>query len=399
MAKALILGDDTGACLGAVRSLGRSGIEVHAANCDRNPATIASRYLAAFHELPRYRDGGGAWLARMRALIAAHSFDLIAPTSDSSLMQLLRHTDQLEARLAVPNAEAARVFTDKWATRELARQRGVPVAPGALLADGPPQPSNFPVVLKHRRSYECGNRVQKSEVRLVNSPAELTLALGQESFELIETMVPGYCRGLSVLAREGKIWAAHQHRRLQQIHATGPSSCRISEECDPQLLDWARALVSATELTGVAMFEYRHDPHTGTDVLLEVNPRLWGSLPLALEAGADFPAWLYGMLVENREPPRRIGSRPGLVKRSLVGEVDRFAGALDRAAGPADWLRLGWQAAGSCVPLLRGRQFDSWAADDSLPFKVGRAELGQQVLSYLTKAATRLRRRFAPRRA
>jgi len=37
------------------------------------------------------------------------------------------------------------------------------------------------------------------------------------------------------------------------------------------------------------MVEYRMNPPTGRFALMEVNGRFWGSLPLALHAGADFP--------------------------------------------------------------------------------------------------------------
>ena len=42
------------------------------------------------------------------------------------------------------------------------------------------------------------------------------------------------------------------------------------------------------------MVEYKICPETGKIWFIEVNPRLWGSIPLAISAGVEFPylAWL-----------------------------------------------------------------------------------------------------------
>jgi protein-tyrosine-phosphatase len=59
-------------------------------------------------------------------------------------------------------------------------------------------------------------------------------------------------------------------------------------------------MVKALDYTGVIMFEFKMNLATGAWVLLEINARFWASLPLCLHAGADFPFYLYQMLVEER---------------------------------------------------------------------------------------------------
>ena len=49
---------------------------------------------------------------------------------------------------------------------------------------------------------------------------------------------------------------------------------------------------------GVAMVEYREDPRDGRCKIMEINPRFWGSLPLAIAAGVDFPYLLYKMVID-----------------------------------------------------------------------------------------------------
>jgi predicted ATP-grasp superfamily ATP-dependent carboligase len=49
------------------------------------------------------------------------------------------------------------------------------------------------------------------------------------------------------------------------------------------------ALFKEIGIVGVAMTEYKVDVRTGTPVLMEINPRFWGSLQLAIYAGVNFP--------------------------------------------------------------------------------------------------------------
>ena len=43
------------------------------------------------------------------------------------------------------------------------------------------------------------------------------------------------------------------------------------------------------------MVEFRIDKRNGAPILMEVNPRFWGSLQLSIMSGVDFPYLLYKM--------------------------------------------------------------------------------------------------------
>jgi hypothetical protein len=103
-----------------------------------------------------------------------------------------------------------------------------------------------------------------------------------------------YCRGegygVEVLAREGRIVLAFQHHRLAEIPVTGGASAwREGTALDPVLYGHAERLIQALRWTGLAMVEFK----VGEEVwLVEINGRVWGSLPLAVLSGVDFPAAL-----------------------------------------------------------------------------------------------------------
>lgn len=124
----------------------------------------------------------------------------------------------------------------------------------------------------------------------------------------------------------------------------------------------------ALDYTGVAMVEFRTDPKSGRSIFIEVNGRFWGSLPVALAAGVDFPLYLYQMLVEGRrEFPRRYPV--GVHSRNLFPDIRWLLGNLkaDRS-DPLLQTRSLWKVAAEPLNVLLGREHvDTLVADDPAP--------------------------------
>jgi hypothetical protein len=77
----------------------------------------------------------------------------------------------------------------------------------------------------------------------------------------------------------------------------GPSSFRESVPLDPILYDYSLRLLGALDWTGPAMVEFKLT--SAGPKLMEINGRLWGSLPLAVKSGMDFPSRLVDLYVGN----------------------------------------------------------------------------------------------------
>ena len=119
---------------------------------------------------------------------------------------------------------------------------------------------------------------------------------------LLQRWQPGEGHGIELLAHEGRPLAAFQHRRLREVPVTGGASAlRESVPLDPTLYDYASRLLRDLAWTGLAMVEFRLTP-AGPE-LMEINGRVWGSLPLAVRAGMDFPARLADLLLDGPPPP------------------------------------------------------------------------------------------------
>ena len=120
---------------------------------------------------------------------------------------------------------------------------------------------------------------------------------------------------------------------------------------------------------------------------MEVNGRIWGSLPLAVRAGVDFPRLMAEHHVGCPVPAPAIGSyRIGVTSRSLPLELAWIGNVLtgrQRSATLATPSRRAGLAAALRVPAPDGWDVQSWS--DPMP---GLVELERLV----ERSAQRLRR-------
>lgn len=390
------MGDDTRGFLATVRSLGRQGIEVHAAPFDFRAPALASRYITAIHDIPPWMGDGAAWRTAMRTVLEAHDFDLVIPCDERNLLplHLLRADFEGLARLAVPNARAIDVLFDKHETRELATRVGVPIAHGRL-ARPDDQPAAIlaefgsPVVVKPRRSYTIDGLAKRGRVHVTSDEALLAHVLqeAEPGSLLLESCFEGDGLGLSILAHDGRLLQAFEHRRVHE--RSGSSFFRVSAAPTPDLVEACAALAAGVGYTGIAMVEFKRNA-SGSWILLEVNARPWGSLPLPVALGVDFPYRWYRLLVDGAESPP-VPYRAGIFGRNVIPDLVAAIAAAEthdtaiRKAG-AMIQRL----AGTRRMLVNAEKQDVYVRDDPGPF---RAELATIARGAFTRA-----QRLAPGR-
>jgi predicted ATP-grasp superfamily ATP-dependent carboligase len=101
---------------------------------------------------------------------------------------------------------------------------------------------------------------------------------------------------------------------------------------EPELMAIAARLLAAVCWHGPVQVEFVRAPHDGMPLLLEVNPRFWGSLDLAIAAGVDLPS---------------------LTCRLALGE------RLDEAAEGPEGVRFAWVLPYALLALREGRWRES----------------------------------------
>lgn len=311
--RVLILDGHSGAGLSIVRSLGRRGLSltVGTPEGERQLGTL-SRYATRRFFYPDPMGAPEAFLDTVEAELHRADFDLLIPATEDTVLPLDGARARIEAlvKLAIAPSEALSVALNKDESFVLAESLGVPTPAGQQVEDLPAlkaaAPSlSYPVVIKPARSLggQAEARV-RTTVAYAHNEEEL-LSLGAERLKAGPVILQRYAKGqgvgIELLADRGEIVYAFQHLRHHELPLTGGGSClRESVEIEPELLEYSKKLMRALSWHGVAMVEFKSDLERAC--LMEINGRFWGSLPLALAAGADFPGFLFDLLVHDQRP-------------------------------------------------------------------------------------------------
>lgn len=401
--KALVLGNDTRSFLSVIRSLGRGGVEVHVAWHKVDSPTMRSRYIYATHTLPPYDEHSEDWKTDLIALMQREAFDLVLPCNDPALFPLQRHRRDLEGfgRLYLLNDQAFEVLFDKFKTNELARRVGVRVPRENLVTSHEEAARikasfSLPLVLKPPASFDVRNPSSKNMVRKAYNWEDFDRFLGEMlALEpvVVQEHVLGTGVGVELLMHDGKLLMAFQHERVHEPLEGGGSSYRRSAAISPELLDAAQKILHPLDYTGVAMVEFKVNAQTREWVLIEVNGRFWGSLPLALATGADFPMALFRLLVEGETSfPRHY--RINIYCRNLSSDLQwQWANLRSDRSNPLLATRSLRRVLAETlvnVALCRERS-DTFTRDDPRP---GWTELRQVISSLWNSIANKLAQRY-----
>jgi hypothetical protein len=144
---------------------------------------------------------------------------------------------------------------------------------------------------------------------------------------VVQEYVAGDGVGYAAFARDGRALVGYGHRRLAEFPPSGGSSVYREGLEDPRLGEAAARLLAASRWSGFVMFEFKRTPQDEL-VLLEANPRVWGSIHQPLRAGVNMLEPLLGPAHLEARPPARtylpLLAQASLLVRALRGDPRRL---------------------------------------------------------------------------
>jgi protein-tyrosine-phosphatase/predicted ATP-grasp superfamily ATP-dependent carboligase len=324
------------------RSLHRQGIPVTFAHVEGRGQAPATRALANSVVLPSYRKTPQEFIDALCGVIESQGHDMLLPCSDPGLAAALEHYDRLSSLLHIgcPTPEIVRSVLDKGRTMQAARACGI-LTPARVVVSDLRELENqrnrlqFPVIAKPLSKEDESKHAFK--MRYFASFEDLRDAFlldpGFGVDNLLQEFCPGDGVGIEILFHEQQPLTMFQHRRLKEFPVSGGGSVTsVSEPVDPVLAEQAVALLRELKWQGVAMVEFKCDRTRGKSVLMEVNGRYWGSLPLAIGAGIDFPFYEW-QLAHGQQPVIPASYPAGLRFRWLGGDIRRLGSLFNPATG------------------------------------------------------------------
>lgn len=288
----------------AMRNLAGHEISVLATDSNTFGMCQMSRLKAGFRKYQSHYVDEQRFIEDVRRLCDEYGVSLLFPSHNETEV-LARHRTKFDERVAalLPKSELCEIFNNKAKAYDLAKSLGVPVPLRIeyqnpdIIADLIAEAGLSRTVIKLLTGNsakgvfyaESGVEAQAIVLHLIDE-----YSLSSERYPQIEEYVEGEGWGSSVLYWGGELVAGFSHRRLKEKLSTGGTST-LRESASHMAMELAtRKLFDHVAWHGLAMAEYKVCPRTGRFWFIEVNPRMWGSIPLAISAGVEFPylAWL-----------------------------------------------------------------------------------------------------------
>lgn len=346
---ALVTDAHTTAALAVVRSLAAAGMSVSVVReAGRFSLAAASRHAHRVVSLPSVERHPALHLEGLLREVESRGYDILIPTTDSTiaLVRSAREAIERAVRVALPHEQALAGAQDKQITVQRAEASAVSVPQTRVftsVADlvATAESLRYPCVVKPRfsRQWDGVGPMARGTVKYAQSPAALRRIFETSRLDpaalLIQEFVHGSGTGVFALMQDGAPLAVFAHRRLREANPSGGrASLAMSIAPDERLIAPAMRLLAALDWTGVAMVEFK-DPGAGAPpIAMEVNGRFWGSLPLAIASGVDFPVLLARQVLGlSVDAPSTY--RVGVKCRHLTGDLSHLIAALK--GPPRDW--------------------------------------------------------------
>jgi predicted ATP-grasp superfamily ATP-dependent carboligase len=301
--------------LAVVRSLGRRGARVTVGERTFLNTSFFSKFCFRRIIYPSPRGNPDQFIEFILKEIKRKRYDCLFPMEEETLVLMARHRAEISkySYLLTPDHEKIQFVRDKEKLLQFAESRGIPTPKTISIS-----PSLLPSPSRRERvpAPQGKNRDLELNLTQVPLPAVIKPRISSGSFGIAyvrrgEDLVPFYQRvharypfpliqewvpegggtyGLSALFDEASnVKAAFIHKKLRMYPVQGgPSTLREGVE-HQEIMELGLSLLRSLNWIGVAMIEFRVDPRDGIPKLMEINPRFWGSLQLAIVSGVDFP--------------------------------------------------------------------------------------------------------------
>ena len=231
---------------------------------------------------------------QIRELLKTKNFDVVVPCVDFSASILSKNKEEFSqyARVASNDWEVYQIAADKEKTMAVCMENDIP-APITLLevhslADVENSDIQFPMIIKPKTGYGAiGFKKLNSmeELKDVFEGKEDTMCHYVFQEYIPQTMLQYECAMFVDQNNEVKTGVVFSKNRWFPVDG-GSSTLNITVE-RPDIVESCKQLLQKINWRGAADIDLIDDPRDGVAKIMEINPRVSGSVKIVFEAGVD----------------------------------------------------------------------------------------------------------------
>jgi len=224
-----------------------------------------------------------------------YKYKVIIPLSLKSFSNFSKHRNLVTSnlRIVLPPSDSMIIASKKHKTFEHAKKIGLGYPETIQLESSNlsklksfVKKVGYPLVIKGSISgvenlFYCNNNYQ-----LVRAVREL---LKKEKIIVCQEYIEGQTNGFYAYYIDNKLHSYFMHKRIKEYPITGGPSSVARSYYDHKLKEISEKLLNSLKWNGPAMVEYKLDEKSKEYKLIEINPKLWGSLDLTINSGVNIP--------------------------------------------------------------------------------------------------------------
>ena len=278
-----------------MKSLRELGCHITTYNSSRLDMGYASRYpdkkLLAFCDA---REPEKTYEAIYKELITKQ-YDIVIPLNDFVAILLSQHKEELKpyVNIAANDWSVFQYASDKLKTMKVCMDNGIPCPQTFLLDEHLTDLSGlslkYPVVVKPRTGYAAvGFKVVENEKELRDVIEATRLKHGAP---LLQEYIPQsdlQYKAELFIDSNGDLKSACVFAKIRWYPIDGGSSTLNVTVHRPDIVDSCRKLLDIIKWRGYADVDLIQDPRDKVAKVMEINPRITGSVKICYKAGVNF---------------------------------------------------------------------------------------------------------------
>jgi len=267
-----------------------------------------SRHIASFNYYQK-KDIKSAsdWIQIIKQEIVKHKIDILFPVNVTEIRLLSEFKDEFDSstHLLLPTVKSFDIAHDKWRLFEFLERNNInrPATFNSKSIDpNHIPPMNFPVLSKPL-SKSGGDGIEK-----ISTEKSLKVALNKHPESIIQEYINGYDIDMSVLCRDGKILSHTIQKGYWKNIAPFSMPYGVEFINNDELFETIKTLMKKLNWSGLAHIDLRYDEIHKDFKVIEINPRIWGSINASNRVGVNFSYYycLAALGIEFETPNYRL---------------------------------------------------------------------------------------------
>jgi predicted ATP-grasp superfamily ATP-dependent carboligase len=306
--RVLLIDEGRERCSVAVaRALVDRGWTVDAGSVTPNLASRA-RAVSSWREVAHTSDGQDAFVDSVNAQVERHGYEFVIVAWEAAVCALSACRDRLNFPVGYGPHEGLLRAIDKEQLMALAAHAGIAVPSTSRATADTLEQMVMPVIVKPASPLEV------SFAAMSFDDPQAAIAHAQQIEDaggraIVQEQLRGDLIAVSLVAGESGIVSIAQQRAIHVWPtAAGVTARGVTVPVDPVLRAKIEGLLEELQWQGLAQLQFLVS-EDGEPRLLDFNPRLYGSIAMAIRAGANHPD-VWARLVTGRAVSPQVG-RPG----------------------------------------------------------------------------------------